>query len=123
MNNNNFADWELTQLLPDNKLHKNSRFLFLFDGKIHLKNHNWYTHQKKINSKIVKVAWTWEDVRLYLEDKGFTICYSANPKDCNAFVYKTNFDTDMFLNGYQEIRGTYEEARREAIIFILTLIN
>lgn len=121
--NHNFANWELTQLLPEINPYSNidewveiedDDIVYMLESEIEDEDYYGIT---------VRDAWTLEDIRLYLKEKDFIICYSSDTKDCNAFIYRYNFDSDMFLNNKEEIRGNYEEVREKAIVYCLNLIN
>lgn len=115
--NHNFANWELTQMLPD----RNKFSEWYIDSQNNLINNSCINTFKDVVFTLP--VWDWEDIRLYLKSQGFVICYTPDTKDCNAFIYRYNFDGDMFINDKKEIRGTYEEIRIESIKYCLNLIN
>lgn len=115
--NKNFADWELTCLLPINTTH---RFLIRNDNTIHELELSTF-----LNPSVYKVAWGWEDIRLYLESKGYYLGRGVNTFDVNFNIINVWY-YDKEHEPYQVkvfIRSTYEETRKEAIKYCLNLIN
>ena len=141
MNSNNFADWEITKMLPkhysefdmricsDGKFRKSSE-----DGEIK----EWCKSQdeecwKCFLDENVLHPYTWEDIRLYLLFKNIIIVVDIfrQTKGVDAFddiVLSYCFDvhysnSTRFIDSPCTMYPTYEEARKEAIIFTLNLIN
>lgn len=110
---NNYADWEITSLLPLNNINYN--LLIKNDNNIVKQKENKYYSDDKF-----KKVWSWEDIRLYLKEKGFQIEID-NYNIAN--IYSEILFTKLYKSLYQEPFNTYEEARREAIIYCLNLIK
>ena len=113
MENKNFANWKITELLPDNK---HSYFTDVYinpeskcatiDDLYGIENSESYT----------KLAWSWEDIRLYLKENGYSV-------NINSGIY--GYDTTIFNDddNFRYIFDSYEEARIEGIKYCLKLIN
>lgn len=139
--NHNFVDWEITQLLPEynsysliNWIWYDSEYFLDFKEKENLEPElEYYYCIHKASEVRIKDAWTFEDVRLYLKEKGFEICLDkANLMAVqrlgvpNKWKMKILHNTEYVEldNSYKhKFYDTYEEARREAIKYCLTLIN
>lgn len=114
----NFADWELTKLLPENK---SKEHVIYSDG--------WVISTTVLQYRTMRegefYAWTWEDIRLFLKKNGFRIVENINPETIDFFC----FDVWKWKNGYEGIEiasfdaYTYEDARRRAIIYCLNRIK
>jgi hypothetical protein len=127
--NHNFADFELTLLLP------NIKYTNLWDNftgwcwckedeeEIELKEH--YSDEYEL----LAFAWTWEDIRLYLESKGYEMLIDCIVDDVDFTTQQVLYYYRILLNSTYEIEedftyyNTYEEARRKTIIHCLNLIN
>ncbi len=88
MQNHNYADWELTQLLPTTNLYSDT------DEWVEIENEDgiFYILESQIEDEdccgsTIRDAWTWEDIRLYLLDKGFEIEIRRNN---NQYTFKIN---------------------------------
>ena len=139
--NHNFADYELTQFLPEknpfgllNKWCVEKEITELKKdgyGKPMLCD-DWDTDEFFYEQfRLLRDAWTWEDIRLYLKDKGFVFNIIAVVDDTDnleipcQILYTWNI---IKLHVFEETESydyvdSYEEARREAIIYCLNLIN
>jgi hypothetical protein len=116
--NHNFADWELTQLLPKINLYNDTKAIdcmgyeqLVAVCKSMLKPEQW------------RYLWHWEDIRLYLKERGYIIsifCHAFEQEDRIIDRYEVSIIGDEL---YDEYFDTYEEARYEAIKHCLTLIN
>lgn len=141
MNNYNFASWELTQMLPEI-----NPYQFIEDDDYpnsHKFKMKWYNIDDIItiqpsNSGLfdrgfdyLRDAWTWEDIRLYLEERGYILKISPyvdiideKSGEFQIFYY---FDIIYSSTGESEddftYYHTYKEARREAIIYCLNNID
>jgi len=167
---NNYANWELTQLLPKNenptgwwykeikessedfivlnlppnigyysRKHRYIRFRNLYSKRNFFKE---YIADKCLLTKTIdtdklavrgikiistfkyidKSAWTWEDIRLYLESKGFSI--NINHYALQEIPYWCHVVNSIERNSYDIGKfDTYEQAREEAIKWCLTKIN
>jgi hypothetical protein len=131
----NYANWELTKLLPeafnelaiwicsDKKVRVSSVALSWIKEKF---GEVWKQHYKDH----LKIAWDWEDIRIYLLDKGFEI--SIFPSDfrhdsakklysVRIYVYESRInETDTIL---LEDFESYESARNTSINHCLNLIK
>lgn len=108
----NYADWKITQMLPNNNPYNTQVFWNYYAGNYSLSHTKWNTY--------VRDGWTWEDIRLYLESEGYYLCRNMNTEDINkglVNVWKNEKEYKSFLE------DSYEEARREAIKHCLKLIN
>ena len=97
--NHNFADWEITQLLPKNPYLE-------YDS----------------------TSWTWEDIRLYLAEKGYIINVISDNNGIffqYYYIEKTKIGDMIKINIERSSNdySTYEKARKECIIQCLNLIN
>jgi hypothetical protein len=122
--NHNFCDYELTKLLGNNPYYDNQiRFYWSIPKGGNDKNPVLLS--AKNDTSIT--AWTWEDVRLYLESKGFEIYfYRQTPKSQYYWhIYKVNVKwyLNEDCNKIYIVYDTYEEARFEAIKYCLNLIK
>ena len=143
--NNNFANWEITQLLPEN-----NPYLLINDVQVpdeidakaawcSIEEESWDNKDLTIQLSLsycetdvfayLRDAWTYEDIRLYLESKGYIITVYPYVDDVTVdepqyqilYTYEVlkDFETNEDFTYYH----TYEEARNEAIIYCLNLIN
>ena len=131
MQNHNYADWELTQLLPEINPYP------IIDEWVEIENEDgiFYILESQIEDEdccgsTIKDAWSWEDIRLYLLDKGFVISiHYWGSEHLTKYCSKTLYTICIMKNGlsfiedYKDSFNTYEEARKEAIIYCLNLIN
>lgn len=152
--NNNFANWDLTQLLPEQNPYKQKELpnywwgmykKSLFDGFIKSpENYEDYfdfrlqayegdfgkiKETKHQGRKLLRDAWTYEDIRLYLESKGYIITVYPYVDDVTVDEpqYQILYSYEVLKDFEEEVDftyyHTYEEARNEAIIYCLNLIN
>jgi hypothetical protein len=124
MQNHNYADWELTQLLPTTNLYSDT------DEWVEIENEDgiFYILESQIEDEdccgsTIRDAWTWEDIRLYLLDKGFEIEIRRNNNQYTFKIncLKNNKIIDVVEYGYYSFE--YELLRKTAIIECLNLIN
>ena len=118
MKTHNFADWEITNLLPSRKTSN------LFRKGVKIGNVKVFNSEGEDIS--AEYLWTWEDIRLYLESKGYHINYNYNDitKEVDVLVLKFVEDVLPATVVYGTYTfDTYEEARKNAIIFILDKLN
>lgn len=129
---NNHANWELTQLLPEINPYQqdNGETMYFswidFEGKLAIDSHSsirFYT-----NGKILRDAWSWESIRLYLESKKISfVVWEYNNKTKYGFITwsKNNllFPQYSSCNNDDITFDSYEQAREEAIKWCLTKIN
>lgn len=138
--NKNYASWELTQLLPENNPNSigydwyylvphetdiSPYYELSYDGKF-----SGFTYKE---SKYIRDAWTWEDIRLYLESKGFAYQVDVsrlieNNKHHATVVWLNEFNDDPEFSSYRRLEGlnnfdSYEEAREGAILYCLEKIK
>lgn len=120
--NHNFADWELTQLLP----------FKIYNVDNCITDNNEVFNSDKLGSiyepeyKKTLPAWTWEDIRLYLKEKGYEFFirrFNSRPK-----FHDKPYHCEISINGewdndFDFWYSTYEEARRKAIKYCLSLIK
>lgn len=133
MNNHNFVSWEITQMLPKFNPYQTTdmralRWVIL-PKYYNFPSFTQYTEylQLRYNSKDKdwKDAWTFEDVRLYLKEKGYILTQTIDTNDINyhcvdVFLFEDGYE------GYLELSfrdSTFEKAREEAIKYCLNLIN
>lgn len=101
----NFADWELTKLLPQNK---NKDFEIFSNEKVY---HSGFEMDEDL---YCNWAWTWEDIRLYLKKYGYEIQYYRTGWFNGNYCFKVlNYNTQTQYT--EENSNTYEEARKQAI--------
>lgn len=143
--NHNFADWNTTILFDNTNIenrcnnynhtiyividkNKNEYIVILNDDACYsideyVKNYG-YTDSRR--------AISWEDIRLYLKDKGFELKispYVDNYDNDNADDFQILYYYDVIFVNTGEVEPdntyyhTYEEARREAIKYCLSLIK
>lgn len=120
MKNNNFLNWELTQLLPEenpylSKNHKYYCFVENYSGNRLLKWDVRITGSRKTGTYL-RDAWAYEDVRLYLKEKG----YKFVEVPARNGLYQIWYKDEMIWDFYKD---TYEEAREAGIKYCLELIN
>lgn len=124
MNNHNYADWEITSLLPEINLYNKD---YCWYGKKDDKMSVGLKYLSEINSNPSnsnlflesiknRDAWTWEDIRLYLKSKRYEILIGSA---AITYIATIQGNVSIILTGF----NTYEEARREAIIYCLNLIK
>jgi hypothetical protein len=128
MENRDFADFELTKLLPDknNVYKRDKRFKC-----VHINSNNTliYCAYNEL------IAWSWEDIRLFLKNKNIEYCISVNNfkhDECKVTykavidlygdLVKSNNYTDVIVLDEKEYEF-YEEARVAAIKYCLELIK
>jgi hypothetical protein len=120
--NHNFADWEITELLPKKNPYKTDYFWRYFDDN----NKNNKNFDKCFVTRFqhfyyIQDAWTWEDIRLYLEDKFYFININKTFHDSEP-MYLWSITCELYTTFIYE-KSTYEQARKEAIIYCLKLIK
>lgn len=153
--NHNFANWEITQLLPNtnpfllnrselenqfNVWEKPESFSILYPYWNDRKYLDFgyllqYSEQLDIeshyqHSKFLRDVWTWEDIRLYLKEKGFIITINYWNKEISDDFNKgkrysiiINKDGNSINDNHKEYFDTYEEAREYSIIHCFNIIN
>lgn len=112
--NHNFADFEITKMLPE---YNNGYFKLVIDKNNILFDSESLNYQDYIDNKY-RFVWTWEDIRLYLYNKGYEI--NIYP---NRDYYVTHIYFNKLLLTIDSSFNNYEEARRKSIIYCLNLIN
>lgn len=125
MSNYNFADWELTQLLPE----KHTFSEWYIDSKNNLINNSCINTFKDIFSTLP--VWSWEDIRLYLEERGYILKISpyVDIVDEKSEEFQILYYFDIIYSSTGECENdctyyhSYEEVRKEAIIYCLNQIN
>lgn len=128
MNNYKYANWVITCLLPKNTnpevaIDEQGYIQTIKDCRAFLNDYQW------------KYAWDWEDIRLYLLNKGYIINieyvaypnkgYTAEIHDIVASIsfYYDTYEDWNYDDGEEYIFQTYEKARKLAIKYCLELIN
>lgn len=146
MNKDNFADWEITKMLPQKQIEVTDAFSHIFLIEEDNEVYNLLDFEE-IPEKYT-IAWTWEDIRIYLESKKVFINNEhrtfVNTSNLNAtelemcgyqvtikFYENSNSDSEprkknryldeIVLPNLSKTYPTYEEARREAIKYCLSL--
>jgi len=122
---NNYANWELTQLLPEINPYKSELFVEQQDWYLDIEQTDRFIHLGEYPDteyEFIRNAWSWEDIRLYLESKGFSI--NINHYVLQDIPYWCHVVNSIDRNS-QDIGkfDTYEEAREEAIKYCLTKIK
>lgn len=150
--NHNFADWDTTILFDntniENRCNNYNHTIYIVIDK----NNNEYIvilnddacysideYVKDYNYVDSRKAISWEDIRLYLESKGFVIgikivdsMYKALLKKTQSQVYsfywevyRIDANNEILHRQIPDITTfkTYEETRREAIKYCLSLIK
>lgn len=140
--NHNYADWDLTSLLPEN--------LISFPGVF------WYEdrdedrviyHESDIYDQLegktldgfvqISTAWSWEDIRVYLQNKGYIIVVkpyvdefeNEDDESIQQILWEYRLITHEPLEINDEFYSSddyyheYEEAREAAIRHCLKLIK
>lgn len=147
---NNYANWELTQLLPEinpylpriehcekqfNHWENKEKLLlpywndrgYIDCGIVQYKGEisSYYQHSSKYRD-----VWSFEDIRLYLESKGYFISIDILYFNINHYyvdIYEQNkvfSDSSTWLHSKRlEVYDSYEQAREEAIKYCLTKIK
>ena len=132
---NNYANWELTQLLPEINPYQqdNGETMYFswidFEGKLAVDSHS--SIRFYANGKILRDAWNFEDIRLYLlsqEIEFFMDTYYGYDKKQYYFVAEIGkYGTDIYEYYDSEVHDwlfdDYEQAREEAIKYCLTKIK
>jgi hypothetical protein len=122
MDNLNYANLELTQLLPK----YNPYFSFCYIVKDVLDNIKLRYNQLEIGDTVLRSAWSWEEIRLYLKDKGFyySQVFTYSEKACYFRVMRLK-EGEFYEehSGIGDTEITYEKARLEAIKYCLNLIK
>ena len=139
--NHNFADWELTQLLPEKNHHNmNMVWFYLVPHKLSPKkiggdtmlpepffevshNSQKYSEFNYESSEIIRDAWTFDDIRLYLLSKNYKVQEISPQFGYSVFTTSQLRDDNRWVHIHSKRCDTYEEARRESIIYCLKLIN
>lgn len=141
MKNHNFLNWELTQLLPEKSQNYYSKYqsyeswiLQYFntgedcmvedyyicaiedDPDVKMYIENLQDVVDNIKNVKYKQTWTYEDVRLYLKEKG----YKFVEVPARDGLYQIWYKDEMIWDFYKD---TYEEAREAGIKYCLELIN
>jgi hypothetical protein len=131
----NFADWEITQKLTKKNPYINRE-------KSNLTWAYWFVKDKPeiitvdyfIDESTSRDVWTFEDIRLYLDSNRcyINVWYHLYPH--NRYFTQSIHRNDVQVVQNMDIQEklslkkgnlyfTYEEARKEAIIYCLNLIN
>jgi hypothetical protein len=123
----NFADWELTKLLPENPYGKlDSRHTpYIFDDEVYgeyivIFNSNGSEIPDDYECEYMR-AWTWDDIRLYLLSNGVKIVEELGEYDLNDVSYliyvkyenRTKIECIKYLTNVEY---------KEAVKFCLNLI-
>lgn len=115
--NHNFVDWEITKILPTKNPYNTQTFWNYYAGNYSLSHTKWNTY--------VRDAWTFEDIRIYLENKSYYLSRNFNKSNNNNIVVDV-WRFEEWYEGFLDISFkayTYEKARNEAIKHCLKLIN
>lgn len=135
--NNNFANWEVTKLLPDNPsflsittkayIFKDQGigegdFIVIFDSESSKSPDDYDCPYLQ--------AWTWEDIRLYLEKHKMIVCIDPFTDIVEENTYQTLYTYCLFEIDVEEgltldftYYTTYVEAREAGIIECLKIIK
>lgn len=123
--NHNYVNWEITQLLPDNPHFIWGQSLVWINEKeldVHLSYSN--LSGEMVENDYLREGWTWEDLRIFLEIKGFWISYEHNPYDEDVSWYVCVNNNDNRIHSTKlELEKSYEIAREKAIKYCLGLLN
>jgi hypothetical protein len=129
--NHNFANWEITEMLPRNNENLVAVWRCL-EGTFYIHTLTNNEHYSNFKTYYKRDAWTWEDIRLYLESKDYYISISRNLNrtwDSTVFIGNISYTYDIYKTWnnddmtYTYEFETYEEAREEAIKYCLNKIN
>lgn len=127
--NHNFADWEITQFLPETNPYQFFEYLWVKEDR-----ESEIELIIEYSDEYIKIrdAWTWEDIRLYLSSKGFVFTVweydkeyedtDNRPKHYFGFIILIG-DNYSSVNNDDKWYFSYEEARKAAIIYCLNLIK
>lgn len=144
MKNRNYVSWDITQLLPDINPYyaeTNAEWWGMYDKpkygtfnrppsieelkdirlKMPSQDYSIIKETKTQGRMFLKRAWTWEDVRLYLESKGFRLSNTVDTNNRNYFcvdVWIWEEDAEGYLK-ISFIEETFELAREESIKYCL----
>ncbi len=120
----NFANWEITQLLPEKNPYSDFDYRGVWKSKKEIAPSKYYSNlggDYEYDDGI-RDAWSWEDIRLYLLSKGYIIdiIYVMDREgEQLQWYFKvltiSTYETDEDFTYY----STYEECREAAILFIL----
>ncbi len=124
--NNNFADWVLTQLLPEINPYSNiNEWVEMEDEDI------IYVLESEIEDEdccgtTIRDAWTWEDIRLYLLKNNYYIVIDIkeveNEIKYESIVYTKDKDGELTCSK-SYFSNNYEECRILAIKHCLTFLK
>lgn len=131
---NNYANWEITQLLPEINPYKSEFFCEQQDWYLDIEQTDRFIHLGEYPDteyEFIRNAWSWEDIRLYLlsqEIEFFIDTYYGYDKKQYYFVVEIGkYDTSDYEYYDSEVHDwlfdDYEEAREEAIKYCLTKIK
>jgi len=77
-----------------------------------------------VENDYLREGWTWEDLRIFLEIKGFWISYEHNPYDEDVSWYVCVNNNDNRIHSTKlELEKSYKIAREKAIKYCLTVLN
>lgn len=121
--NHNYLNWELTQLLPErNHYYKASARKGIW---LDINNKYILSSGNAISYNFTRDAWIYEDVRLYLEERGYFLGREFSTYDKETTYINVWYFDDIHEGCIiKEITNiSYEEARNEAIKYCLNEIN
>lgn len=123
----NFADWEMTQLLPEKEPYTKGREAFFY----------WEIEGEKViatfegafklsdNPKVLSDVWGFREIMDYLNNKGYYLTRLANlnnPKWCKIeAIYYSGKEQGRVLKDF--VSYNYDSSFNEAIIYCLNKIN
>lgn len=130
--NHTFADWNTTVLFDNTNIERgcndnnntihividenNNEYIVIFKDDACYSIDDYVEDYGYVDSK---KAISWEDIRLYLKDKGFVYSIIYNSKFEAYDIKISHYKTDSWIR----FELTYEEARKEAIQYCLSLIK
>lgn len=123
---NNYANWELTQLLPQiNPYGTDYHWIKPYPDSSFEKLTLAYHSKLSANQLCIeRNAWTWEEIRLYLESKGFNINYKHNLfNDKVSWSVCVNNMTNRVFSTENIEQDSYQQAREEAIKWCLNYVE
>jgi len=112
----NFANWEITQLLPEKNPYSDLDYKGVWKSKKEIVPSKYYSNlggDYEYDDGI-RDAWSWEDIRLYLLSKGYEYLIEHGSKNTYDITFRGK-KSGCIRGGY----NTYEECREAAILFTL----
>lgn len=122
--NKNFANWKITQLLPEGNPYVDFDYRAVWASTKEIVPSKYYCNLSGNYDydNGIRDVWTWEDIRLYLLEKGyeleiiFEIDIEGNQR---LYYYNIHFFNSLDEEIDQTMYHSYEEAREAGYIYLL----